>query len=611
MKSIVRFGAIGCFSRACIATLCLGGAAAAFAVDPGPVTDHRGGGGQHTWYVSADAKAGGDGSEHSPFNSLALVQSASHPGDTIIVVPAPLAVAPLDGGIGLQPGQRLIGGGPPVLHSGSPVLQGGPPTVSAASLSALPRITNSSNKSNSGDAVELADGVEVSNIVVAGSYRGAMYGVDVAGANLHGNDVSGHNTSGVNGFIVLPFYLETYAAGVANFTTLHAGWAAIMIDGHTMRGSADIVGNYVHDGSCGDGIDVRAMDTSEVTVQVQGNLVTRLPQCSLQQTMEGIGMQASGTAVLHANLAANSEANNGSAGANADSLFANLADSGKLVETIENNAYFNGMGGASTNGFEFILSNGNADGHVKIKDSIFVQNPGDMLEEFNRGVGSKMVLELENVVVKNTTISGGIPVYADPAGTAGTPDNTGECLGIASVGANELTVFAMRNSSFTGCDNNGIELTNNHTAADGDGPPHTVLVDIDHSTISGSRYYNLWINNVTPLTKLGVKVQDSNLSGSSTGVAVAFDQQTTASTQNFAIDLGGGSLGSEGRNCLFGAAIYDLETTGYKVTAHNEWWGQAGGPAASKVFANPAQSSEIEDDAPLRSEPGICRGQRL
>ena len=95
---------------------------------------------------------------------------------------------------------------------------------------------------------------------------------------------------------------------------------------------------------------------------------------------------------------------------------------------------------------------------------------------------------LDHVVVDQTTYTGGIPSYADPPGTATTPDNTGECLGIGSVGANDTTVLEMTDSSFTGCDNNGIEVTNNHPSGDGNGNPHTIVLDINDSTISGSRY---------------------------------------------------------------------------------------------------------------------------
>src|ERR1700740_2573181 len=66
-----------------------------------------------TWYVSAAAAAGGDGSANAPFNSLTAVQQVYGPGDTIMIEPSLLSVPPLNGGIALLPGQRLIGDGPP------------------------------------------------------------------------------------------------------------------------------------------------------------------------------------------------------------------------------------------------------------------------------------------------------------------------------------------------------------------------------------------------------------------------------------------------------------------------------------------------------------------
>jgi len=56
------------------------------------------------WYVNASASPGGDGTMHSPFNSLAAVEQASSPGDTIVIQASPLSVPPLDGGIALKPG---------------------------------------------------------------------------------------------------------------------------------------------------------------------------------------------------------------------------------------------------------------------------------------------------------------------------------------------------------------------------------------------------------------------------------------------------------------------------------------------------------------------------
>ena len=526
-----------------------------------------------------------------------------------MIEPSPLSVPPLNGGIALLPGQRLIGDGPPVVQFTNPLIPNGPPVAVSSSLSSLPQITNTTTYL-SGDAVELASNTVVENLVIAGALRGGIYGQDSLGVTLNGNDVSGFNTSGTTGFVVQPFCLEQYAAGVANCNTsgLPAGWAGILIDTGAGNNTISITNNYVHDGVCGDGIDIRGMNTGDISVDVEYNFVTRLVQCGSVRTIEGIGTQVTGTSRLRATLFGNTEANNGSPGANMDSLFVNPAEDGVLTETIDKNVYMTGIGGSSTNGMEFILSNGGAHAKVAISNSFFQNNPGDMLEEFNRGgTGSRAELDLDNVIVQQTTFTAGLPVYGDPSGTAASPDNTGECLGIGSVGANDTTILVMTDSSFTGCDNNGIEVTNNHpVTGDGTGNPHTISLDINRSTISGSRYYNLWVNDVTPLTNLRVMVQDSDLSVSGSGVAVAFDMQPgTGGTTSSQIDLGGGALGSAGRNCIFGGAIYNLEATGYNVSAEHNWWGTASGPPSGTVIES-EPGFKIDTSAFLQQVPLAC-----
>ncbi len=243
----------------------------------------------HRWYVSAAAPVGGNGSASAPFNSLALVQQASGPGDTIVIEPAPASTPPLDGGIALKPGQRLIGDGPPVVQFGKPLISGGPRVAGPSGNSSLPRITNTTNGMNSGDAVELASDTDVENLVIVGAYRGAIYGQDVIGVTLRDNDVSGFNTSGTAGFVVQPFYLESYTAGVANNVAngLPAGWAGILIDTANVSTSLSITNNYIHDGRCGDGIDIRGMNTGDISAEIDHNFVTRLVQCSSVRTIEG------------------------------------------------------------------------------------------------------------------------------------------------------------------------------------------------------------------------------------------------------------------------------------------------------------------------------------
>ena len=157
-------------------SLSLALAVAAFAGHPVAVAAPRH---TQTWYVSAVAAAGGDGSAGAPFNTLAAVQQVYGPGDTILIEPSPLSVSPLDGGIALLPGQRLIGDGPPVVQFGTALIPDGPPVVGSSGLASLPRITNTTTYL-SGDAVELASNTVVENLVIAGALRGGIYGQDSA-----------------------------------------------------------------------------------------------------------------------------------------------------------------------------------------------------------------------------------------------------------------------------------------------------------------------------------------------------------------------------------------------------------------------------------------------
>jgi hypothetical protein len=557
-----------------------------------------------TWYVNGAAAAGGDGSSSSPFNTLLVVHLLAGPGDTIIIQPSTVT---LNGGISLLPGQKLIGGGPPVVQLNAPLIPNGPQVVGSSGLSAAPTITNTTNYL-SGDAVDMADNTVVENLVIKGTLRGGIYAQDAHNIQIVGNDISAINSSITPGFRVQPFCLEQYAAGVANCSSgLQDGFAAIQVDGLGGQSNVLVKNNYIHNGTCNDGINIRAMNVADVTANVDGNFVTSLVQCTGLNALNNIGTQVLGQGRLNVTIANNTEANSGSPGADAEGLFVNPAEAGTLIENVENNVYMNGIGGASTNGLEFILGNGSPQAQVTVSNSYFANNPGDMLEMFNRGArGSQSMLILNNVTVQNTTISNGLPTYGDPPGTARSPDNTGECLGIGSVGANDVTILQMNNSSFTGCGNNGIEVTNNHAASDnGTAGPDTVILSINNSTISGSKYYNLWFNDVTPVTNLSVFVQNSNLSGSQSGVAVAFDMQPTGGTANAKIDLGGGPLGSRGGNCIYGGLIYNLEATNYNVFAERDWWGSPSGPLAGSVHeTNPGFT--INDNYPLTSPPRGC-----
>ncbi|MEU6221170.1 hypothetical protein ABZ845_27235 [Streptomyces sp. NPDC047022] len=510
-----------------------------------------------TWYVSATAEAGGSGSYRAPFHTLADVERASRPGDTIIVLPSPASSPPLDGGIALKPGQKLIGYGP---------------KVTAQALAAAPRITNSSGSGHSGDAVELADGAEVSNLVITGAHRGGVYGSDVTGVQVHGNDISGTNTSCTAGFFIKPFTYPTTTAGVGKSKPEgHTnGWAGVMVDEEHARGSVSISDNVVHDGACGDGIDLRISGTAHTHATVTNNLVTRMRNGGDEDSLLAIGMATTDTARLAADLTGNTERSNGASESDSEGIFAYPGGASTLMADIHRNTFEHGVGGTSpsgrsANGIEFVTLDGNPHASVTVADSTFYDDPGDMVQELNWGVNSAMRLTLDHVTVSHTTGAGDI-------GTL--PFNNGDCLLESNGGSGTTTSLLIAHSRLTGCANNGLTVHSN--VVNGNAPASDLAFTVDDSVIRGNRAHNLRVNNLTRLTRLTGVVQNSDLSHSQ-GDNTAFDQNHAATTSS-TIDLGGGTLGSRGHNCLDSAGRYAAETTSYDIMAEHDWWGRPSGP---------------------------------
>jgi hypothetical protein len=556
-------------ARATLGLLVAGGAAVALAALTIPsaaaLASSSAAGNGHAWYVSASAPAGGNGTQNSPFNSLAAVQQAAGPNDTIIVLPSPASTPPLDGGISLKRGQRLIGAGPSVL--------------AATSGDAAPRLTNSGGGANSGDAVQLANNTTVSNIVIDGSYRGGIYGDNVTGVTIDGDNVSGANTSCTFGFLVLPFQAASDTVPTAGTpavlnTGVQNGWGSIMVDANQGNEAVTIDGNYVHDGVCADGIDVRTSGTARASAQVSGNTVTQLPQGSAVHSVLAIGMQAADGSRLTANVTNNSETYIGSANADCEGLFLNTNGSAVLNENVDNNFFDHGIGGHSCNGFEDIVSSGNATINASVQHSVFEDNPGDMFQELNFGVGSSMSVLLNDSRLSRTTIA---------LGNSNT-NNIGECLWTAETGVGDNLQLTVANSSLSGC-NNGVSALNNVVSpASQAGSVNRYAIDIDNSQIFGNAYDDIFVNNVDPvqaLDHLSIDVQHSELSDSA-APGVLFDQASPSSTADPEIDLGGGPLHSPGQNNIIGNAGA-VQAENYTVYAEHDYWGTPAGPAPADL----------------------------
>ncbi len=548
------------------------------------------------WYVKATAKPGGTGALWAPFDDLAAVQKASKPGQIIMVLPS---AAVLDGGIELKRRQQLVGAGRAVAGR-------------TKKLKRLPAVQNTTDENIDGDAIRLAKNTSVRNIAVRTAHRGGIYGLDTPGVKVVGNDITQANTSCTNGFLVQPFNVPTGIPGVmvpaSPAVAPQNGWASIMVDGREASGRLAIRRNRVHDSSCADGIDIRAMGTSKLVAKVVRNKVTHLKQGEAGEatgavgSVLAIGMQALDQAELRVSQNRNRQTFIGSEGADCEGQFANTAGSGRIYETVNHNTFAHGIGGFSCNGFETIVSTGDGTIEVVLKNSSFRDNQGDMFEEGNLGSGSTMRFVAKNVLVDGTHERGGNPPGSSDGGNNPVPFNIGDCMVAGHNGAGNSTTFVMKNSVFRNC-NNGLSLLANVGQGNGSGPSKELVADITNSVITGNAKYGIHVANDTPMDALHVRIAATEISGNG-GRGASFEIPTGAlgTPTDVKLDLGGGALGSTGGNCLFGNGAADLEANNLPVVADGNWWGQPEGPQPGQTAAGGTGS--ISSGGGLSAKPG-------
>lgn len=552
--------------------------------------------------MSATAGAGGNGSRQSPFRSLARVQRASRAGDRIVILRSPRKAAPLDGGIRLKPRQRLVGAGSGVAGR-------------TKRLKRLPALTNRSGENLAGDAIRLARNATVRNVVVRGAHRGGIYGIDTVGVRVVGNDLSGGNTSCTDGFLVQPFNVPTGIPGVmipaSPAVAPQNGWAAIMVDGRRAAGRVDIERNHVHDSSCADGIDVRGMGTSRLRATLRRNTVTHIGQGEAGSgrgaigSVLAIGMQALDSAVLRVSQDRNTQTHIGSPDADCEGQFANTAGSGRIYETVNHNKFAHAIGGTSCNGFETIVSTGDGTIVANLRNSTFTDSVGDMFEEGNLGSGSTMRFVADNVVADGTSVRGGNPPGSSDGGSNPIPFNIGDCMVGGHNGAGNSTTLVVRRSVFRNC-NNGISFSSNVGDGNGSGPAKALVADIRDSVIESNAKYGLHVANDTPMDRLHIRISGTRISGNGEPGA-SFETQASGidGIPDVKLDVGGGALGSQGGNCLYGNGSADVEATNLPVVAKRDWWGHAGAPKPAQRSTNGL--GVVKSDGGLAKRPGCGR----
>ena len=532
-----------------------------------------------TWHVKADAR-GGNGTQNQPLATLQEVEKVSQPGDTIRIVPSG---KPLDGGIQLKDGQRLIGLGDPVTK--------------AAPTSARPTITNTSSRYD-GDAVRLANNNLVQNIHIDGASRSGIFGVNAISAQIRNNLITNNMIQGNDlprlealwpaGFVLYQSQgnhfggITLLACGPAasSYCSSHAPTApAIANTGQTV-----IANNVVRDSNL-EGImvltDTGVIANYTVTDNVVRDISLNLPRPESLTPQVGIVRSRAFTLIA---------LNDSRVTVNMSRFHAeNLAPAGNYA--LDGVVLLTGGSGPVLNAriSDLVVLNPHRMGENNNGDSVEIQHRGtsngvlnvEMTRMDLRDPASAniKVLEAQNPLnsTYNISIVDSVLSNANPAGG---PDAQIRYSG-ASKGAKafNLTVKNTRISGIGG----GIGVANTSNL-------ERLAVLLENSSLSDL----IQPDEAKPISAITV----SHPADRTIGTAV--------------IDLGGGSLGSRGRNRFVNKAQVDVSVTNgngatapIKVDAAGNYWGGGAPVVAPAVPTDVSVSGNVAFSAPthLTTDP--------
>jgi hypothetical protein len=547
-----------------------------------------------TLYVSAGGALSGTGTRAAPFSSLADVENASAPGDVIVVLASPISVPPLDGGIKLKEGQKLLGDGNEI-------------TQAKTLLTIAPTITNMT-EANNGDAVTLADNSSVSNLLILNARRSGIFGQDVTGITVRGNDISASNTACVQ---ARGYGGALYADRPMN------GYAAVMIDYSDREGRFAVVGNRIHDGLCMDGIHIRAGGKSVVNGRIDKNQITRLHQGKMFVAVIGIMLETKDRATLEVTSDGNSQTFIGNIvggvpNADCEGLLTHQLG-GDLRWTIKNNYFAHAPGGASCNGAEFFITEGKTNAAIAISDSEFIDAQGDMLQNINLGSGES-TLALERVKIAFTRLAAEAsgapsPIGSTPAGNeAGRP--RGHCVMLVSHGQGGVNRARIRDSHFSNCSGDGLFMFY-APFIEKPGAYREVSLDIDRSTITTDSGNGLRWANHGSIDLVSVKVRNSLIAGALDKAAVALVQNpTSAIINNASFDFG--TSAKPGGNCIGFPGPKALVLEGLDASFVGNFWGANPVAPPADVTGYPVPDTislnrgTADTSLPLTAAPATC-----
>jgi len=536
-----------------------------------------------TWYVraTANAHADGRGTEWKPFTSLADVEIASRPGDTILVLPSHQV---LDGGIALKNGQKLIGLGPQVTR--------------VSTDTAHARISNSTNAHLAGDAIRLANDNTVRNLHIEGAYRGGVLGINVDDAVIADNLISEN---------MLQHSLQTLQASFIIFQQQRNHYGAITL---FACGSAS-------PNECQDE-DAATVGLGSARAIIHGNVIRDV-------NVEGIIILNDHDIVTNYTIADNS----------VDRVSLTLPAGFKTKDLMPPEV-------VRSRGFTILVGNG-AHANVDMHDfaASHLAPPGDYASDgivfVTFGDGAVVSADVSDVSVTNPDFTGEVAngdalemtafgknaifdVRVRRAVLRDTMNTQVKMLEIGPTSGNSY-FFDIADSELTNVNPRvAVEATFGSILyrGTGAGPVDTNTIDISvrNTTMTGHRR-GMFVNNANSshIGTLHVVVEDSVMANNT---QEGFRLANPTTLDNVIIDLGRGLLGSRGHNTFLNnndqadLAIVNTTLTGpaIRVDAQDNYWG--GGAPVTGLNENLFTSGPVILNASrfLTRDPNLERSCR-
>lgn len=628
-----------------------------------PVLNTATGQQQRVIHVDNTAAVGGDGSAERPYNTLAAAQAALKDYDTVYIHTGNGTSTGQNAGISIaQKGVQLIGAGTNFVYDSGRFTSAngrGPQSTLIKAAGAAPLITNPGGDgiTVTGDKASIA-GVSVNGTTGRGVHVMAdgthLTSTSISSITASNNANAGISVEAMNGGRIdnVEIINNTMESNTNRGVFVQASATGDL--GH-VRIENNIARNNV--GGGGRGINVVSTGGGSVIddVSINNNIANNNGLFGINVEAVGAGGQITSTAVT----------NNTVFSINVDGIRFDATGAGSSMNNLvvtNNNSYNNtGFGylvNASTNGlFNTVdLTKNQSSGNNNRGFYVIAQGGGDM----------NTVRFVENSSMNNTGVNGrGFDFSVTGGGsTMGTvtvtninsSGNSNAGLYFSAANASQvntlnITNLTTNNNGATGTfieaasatgqisniNINGLTANNNTSGTTAHGfallsttggtVTNAVLNNI-HTANNTSAGIELWAGNGAGNGSITASLANSSavnngwygvyFLGQNTSALTA-SMSTTTSTGNanqgvhidddttgaWVVDLGGGALGSIGRNRIFGGgAVQDIrvDMDGGNLFARNNWWGQAGGPLGGDIVLD--AGSTLDSSGALATDPG-------